>query len=74
MDQDQKDTNSTTPKKKDVLKLVGMSLLWLAFFALSFFSYYAIPAVIFVTWVIIAWLIKVFKKDKKSGSGYDQDF
>jgi len=74
MDQVQKENNSSTSREKETLKVLCLSLVWLVFFALSFFSYYAIPVVIFVSWAIIAWLIKALKKDKKGGSGYDQDF
>jgi len=56
------------------LKVILMSFFWLVFFALSFLSYYAIPAVILVSWVIIAWFIKACKGDKPTGSGYDRDF
>jgi len=74
MDKDNKADASCKPKKEEWLKIILMSLLWLVFFALSFFTYYAIPAVIFASWAIIAWVVKACKADKASGSGYDRDF
>jgi thiamine transporter ThiT len=61
-------------KKKELLNVILISLLWVVLLVLSFISYYAIPAVVLISWVIIAWLIKAFKGDKGGGSGYDREF
>lgn len=69
--------NSPAPhsqSRHEQLKVILMSTLWLVFFALSFLTYYAVPAVILVTWAIIAWVIKARKGDQDSGSGYDREF
>lgn len=65
---------SGTIKKNALLKMIFMSVLWIVLFALSFITFYAIPAVIFVSWVIIAWLIKAIKADNGGDSGYDSEF
>ena len=61
-------------KKRETIKIIALSLLWVVLLIISFLTYYAIPAIIFVTWMIIAWLIKAFKADKGGGSGYDREF
>ena len=61
-------------KQKEIIKVALLSILWVGLLALSFLTYYAIPAVIFISWMLIAWGIKAFKGDKKGGSGYDQEF
>ena len=65
---------SHSQSRHERLKVILMSFLWIIFFLLSFLTYYAIPAVILVTWAIIAWVIKARKGDQDSGSGYDREF
>jgi hypothetical protein len=74
MNQDQKQENHINPNKTENLKIILMSFLWLVFFALSFVTNFAIPAVLLVTWAVIAWVVKACKGDQDSGSGYDREF
>jgi len=62
------------PSRHERLKVILMSFLWLVFFALSFVTFFAIPAVLFLTWAVIAWIIKIRKCDQDDCSGYDRDF
>jgi len=69
--------NSALPESQsrhERLKVILVAFLWIIFFVLSFLTYYAIPAVILVTWAIIAWVIKARKGDQDGGSGYDREF
>jgi fatty acid desaturase len=66
--------NPNHPEKTENLKIILMAFLWLVFFALSFVTYFAIPAVLLVTWAVIAWFVKARKGDQDSGSGYDREF
>lgn len=59
---------------RQIIRLVALTVIWLALFGLSFFTYFSIPFLIFATWFIIAWLLKLFKRDEKGGSGYDREF
>lgn len=74
MNSDHNNNASSENSRHEQLKVILMSTLWLVFFALSFLTYYAVPAVILVTWAIIAWVIKASKGDQDSGSGYDREF
>ncbi len=75
MDKEQNHDNTYKIKTKEIGKVILLSILWIVLLFLSFLTYYAIPAVIFISWMIIAWMIKVFKKeDDTKGSGYDRDF
>jgi hypothetical protein len=74
MNQDQKQENHINPNKTENLKVILMSFLWLVFFALSFVTYFAIPAVLLFTWAVIAWVVKARKGEQDSGSGYDREF
>jgi hypothetical protein len=57
-----------------IIKFTILMIVWIVLFAISFYFYFSIPFLIFLTWVIAAWLIKLFKADKEGGSGYDRDF
>ena len=74
MNNNEKMEKSAQIKKKEIGKMILFSILWVVLLILSFLTYYAIPAAIFVTWMIIAWAIKAFKKDTGKGSGYDREF
>ncbi len=74
MNAQQKQQAPHNQSRHERLKIILMSFLWLVFFALSFLTYYAVPAVIFISWVIIAWVIKARKGDQDCGSGYDREF
>ena len=74
MDKEQNHDNTYKIKKKEIGKVILLSILWVVLLVLSFLTYYAIPAVILITWIIIAWIVKSFKGDRDKGSGYDRDF
>lgn len=74
MDKEQNHDNTYKIKKKEIGKVILLSILWVVLLVLSFLTYYAIPAVILITWIIIAWMVKSFKEDRDKGSGYDRDF
>ena len=74
MDKKQDPNNTYKMKQKEIGKVILLSILWVILLILSFLTYFAIPAVIFITWIIIAWIVKFFKEDKDKGSGYDRDF
>jgi len=74
MNEQDKKQMSHNQTRHEQLKVILMSFLWLVFFALSFITYYAIPAVIFITWAVIAWVVKASKGDQGGGSGYDSEF
>lgn len=74
MDKEQNHDSTYKIKKKEIGKVILLSILWVVLLVLSFLTYYAIPAVILITWMIIAWMVKSFKEDRDKGSGYDRDF
>ena len=74
MDMKDNQENTGENKQKETAKIIILSLLWVVLLIVSFLTYYAIPAIIFATWMIAAWMIKAFKGDKGGGSGYDQEF
>ncbi|MCD6576619.1 MAG: hypothetical protein J7K66_01235 [Anaerolineaceae bacterium] len=74
MDKEQNPDNTNKIKQKEIGKVILLSILWVVLLALSFLTFYAIPAVIFITWMIIAWMVKSFKEERDKGSGYDRDF
>jgi predicted butyrate kinase (DUF1464 family) len=74
MDEHKNQQSPHDQSRHERLKIILMAFLWLVFFALSFITYYAIPAVIFITWAVIAWVVKASKGDQGGGSGYDSEF
>jgi hypothetical protein len=60
-------------KWKEIVKIIILSVVWIALIVVSFYTYYTIPALIFISWWIIAWIIKILKKDKHDGSAYDEE-
>ncbi|MCJ7520139.1 MAG: hypothetical protein MUO42_10795 [Anaerolineaceae bacterium] len=60
-------------KWREILKIILLSLVWVALMAISFYTYYTIPILIFITWWIVAWVIKASKKDDHDGSAYDDE-
>ncbi len=69
-----KPENKSRVSTREILGLIGISIVWIGLFALSFFTYFSIPFLIFISWIMIAWLIRIFKRDEKEGSGYDRNF
>lgn len=61
-------------KNRSVFTIVLLSLLWFFLIIFSFYTYYAIPALIFISWWIVAWVLKALKRDKHDGTGYDDEF
>jgi len=61
-------------RKKHFLEIVVGAIVWIVLAILAFYTWYTIPALIFLTWILIAWGIKIFRGDKKDGSAYDKDF
>jgi len=70
---DQPQEESNLRKSSEIAKLVVIIIVWISLFILSFFTYFSIPFLIFVTWFIIAAFIKLLKKDEDHGSGYDKE-
>ena len=71
---DQPQEESNPQRFAEILRLVVIAIIWTFLFVLSFFTYFSIPFLIFITWFIIAALIKFFKREEENGSGYDRDF
>ncbi len=70
---DQPRAESNLRQSSEIVKLVVIIIVWIGLFILSFFTYFSIPFLIFITWFIIAAFIKLIKKDEDNGSGYDKE-
>jgi len=70
---DQPRAESNLRQSSEIVKLVVIIIVWIGLSILSFFTYFSIPFLIFITWFIIAALIKLIKKDEDNGSGYDKE-
>ncbi len=57
----------------EIIKIIILSLVWILLIIVSFYTYYTIPILIFISWWVIALIIKLLKKDKHDGSAYDEE-
>lgn len=71
--QPDREKKSISKKWREIIKIIILSVFWIVLMALSFYTYYTIPILIFISWWIIAWVIKAFKGDKHDGSAYDEE-
>ena len=60
-------------KKREIFKIAIVAVVWVILLGLSFVTYFTVPGLILLSWLVIAWWIKARKGDKHDGSPYDEE-
>ena len=73
MDQHTPPATDQIRKKKEIFKILMVAVVWVILLGLSFVTYFTVPGLILLSWLVIAWWIKARKGDKHDGSAYDEE-
>ena len=67
------DISRARKKTSEIVKILLLSVVWLVFLAVSFYTYYTIPILVFLGWWVAAMIIRLSKNDLHDGSAYDEE-
>lgn len=68
-----KKSNHSHRRSVEIVKILIISIVWLISLAISFYTYFTIPFLIFLGWWVVALLMKLTKTDLHDGSAYDEE-